>query len=70
MSDLSDSDTNEIDNEFEEDTVDDSNDNTIERLFDLSSRLQEYCRDRGLPIFNEHQTTAILLEMYSMLRLK
>lgn len=64
MSDLSDSDTNEIDNNFEDYPIDDTDDNTIERLFDLSNYLQTYCRDHGLPIFNEYQTTAIIIDMF------
>lgn len=70
MSDLSDSDTNEPNNnnESEDIHVNDTEDHVVERIFDLSNRLQAYCRDRGLPIFNDNQTTAILLEMYHKIK--
>jgi hypothetical protein len=69
MSDFSDSDSNsDLDKHtlnIEEDPMDnDEKNDIIERIFDLSIRLQEYCRNQGLPIFNESQTTAIILNMY------
>jgi hypothetical protein len=66
MSDFSDTDTDDTTDTNKIDKFDDEfgDDDIIERLFDLSIRLQSYCRERGLPIFNECQTTAILLDMF------
>ena len=51
MSDLSDSDTNEPNNnnESEDIHVNDTEDHVVERIFDLSNRLQAYCRIEDSP---------------------
>jgi len=67
MSDLSDSDYQDPQDPFphsEDESYDDSDDDLMQQLFNLSSRLQKYCRDHGLPIFNETQTTTIILNMF------
>lgn len=72
MSDLSDCDYDYFTNDINDtgnfyDEVNDEEENhniMIEKLFQLSNRLQLYCKDRGLPIFNESQTTAILIHMF------
>lgn len=33
-------------------------------LFEFSIKVQKYCQNNGLPIFNVSQVTALLFEMY------
>jgi hypothetical protein len=65
MSDLSDSNPSDLERQDSDDNSIDTteDDDFTQRIFDLSSRLQNYCRNQGLPIFNESQTTTIILEM-------